>query len=146
MTFVLGARSLSRLEGVHPDLVKVVKRAIQLSTVDFTVGEGVRTAVRQAQLYAQGRSTAGPMVTWVRVSNHQAKSDGFGHAVDLWALKPDGGIDWDNHPAYTAIYTAMFAAAKELGVTLRAGSDWDMDGRRSEHGETDEPHFELHQT
>ena len=44
--FRLSARSLSRLEGVHPDLVKVVKRAIELTEVDFMVTEGVRTAAR----------------------------------------------------------------------------------------------------
>ena len=39
MSFKLGKRSLSNLKGVHPDLVKVVKRAIELTEVDFTVIE-----------------------------------------------------------------------------------------------------------
>ncbi len=54
MTFKLGERSLSRLQGVHPDLVKVVKRAIELTTVDFTVLEGLRSVERQRQLYEAG--------------------------------------------------------------------------------------------
>lgn len=41
--FVLGERSLKNLWGVHPDLVAVVKRAIQITRTDFTVIEGVRT-------------------------------------------------------------------------------------------------------
>jgi peptidoglycan L-alanyl-D-glutamate endopeptidase CwlK len=47
MTYSLGARSLQRLEGVHPDLVRVVKRAISLTDLDFTVLEGLRTVERQ---------------------------------------------------------------------------------------------------
>lgn len=52
MAFRLGAQSRARLAGVHPDLVRVVERAIQLSSVDFSVLEGVRTPQRQRELYA----------------------------------------------------------------------------------------------
>ena len=40
--YSLGPRSIMRLKGVHPDLVKVVEQAIRLTTVDFTVLEGVQ--------------------------------------------------------------------------------------------------------
>ena len=40
MGFNLSARSVQRLEGVHPHLVDVVKLAIQRTAVDFTVVEG----------------------------------------------------------------------------------------------------------
>ena len=43
MTYRLGTRSKQRLEGIHTDLVKVVERAIELTEVDFTVLEGMRT-------------------------------------------------------------------------------------------------------
>ena len=33
--------------------------------------------------------------------------------------------------------------AKELGIKIRWGADWDMDGVARERGETDSPHFEL---
>jgi len=45
-----------RLNGVHPDLVKVVERAIQITTVDFTVLEGLRSPERQKALYEAGAS------------------------------------------------------------------------------------------
>ena len=54
--YSLGVRSKARLKGVHPDLVKVVEKAIQLTTVDFTVLEGVRDAVRQEKLVESGAS------------------------------------------------------------------------------------------
>lgn len=41
--FKLSARSLAKLEGVHPHLVSVVKRAIEITEVDFGITEGVRT-------------------------------------------------------------------------------------------------------
>ena len=56
MSFKLGKRSLSNLEGVHPDLIKVVNRAIELTQVDFTVIEGLRTKERQAQLLKEKKT------------------------------------------------------------------------------------------
>lgn len=44
--------SLENLRGVHPDLVQVVKRAIELTKVDFKVIEDKRTEARQRQLVA----------------------------------------------------------------------------------------------
>ena len=43
LIFAFSKRSVSNLAGVHPDLVRVVRRAIQITTVDFTVTEGLRT-------------------------------------------------------------------------------------------------------
>ena len=143
MAYRLGAQSRARLAGVHPDLIGVVERAIQLSTVDFSVLEGVRTPQRQRELYAQGRAKPGKVVTWTLTSNHfvNAKT-GYGHAVDLIPFP----VDWEGptrFPKFDAISKAMFAAANERGVRIRWGADWDMDGKPRERGETDSPHFEL---
>lgn len=135
----LGFRSRQKLEGVHPKLVAVVERAIELTTQDFMVLEGVRTLARQQQLYDQGRKTAGPIVTWTMNSRHLPGKDGLGRAVDLVPFP----VDWNSTAKFDAIANAMFAAAKELGVKLRYGGDWDGDGKRRERGETDSPHFEI---
>ena len=50
MAFRLSKRSLGKLEGVKPELVEVVKRAIELTTIDFGVIEGVRTEKRQKEI------------------------------------------------------------------------------------------------
>lgn len=157
MAYVLGSRSKQRLIGVHPRLVAVVERAIQISKVDFTVLEGVRSYERQRELYGQGRTKAECVaagvperyaqpkmqkVTWTLVSNHFKKPSGFGHAVDLAPFP----IDWEGpvkFPKFDAIADAMFAAAKEKGERIRWGADWDMDGKPRERGETDSPHFEI---
>jgi peptidoglycan L-alanyl-D-glutamate endopeptidase CwlK len=58
MSFSFGSTSRSRLDTVHPKLQKVCERALQLSSVDFMVLEGVRTPERQRQLYAAANSQA----------------------------------------------------------------------------------------
>jgi peptidoglycan L-alanyl-D-glutamate endopeptidase CwlK len=139
MTYVLGPQSRARLKGVHPDLVKVVERAIELTDQDFMVLEGVRTPARQKELYAQGRTAPGPKVTWTLNSNHFINpKTGFGHAVDLVPFP----VDW-SHTKLDVVSKAMFAAAWELGVPIRWGRDWNRNGKPAEKGETDSPHFEI---
>ena len=108
--FRLGATSLARLQGVHPDLVKVVKRAIKITKQDFTVLEGLRTKERQKQLVAKGASKT--------MNSYHIT----GHAVDLAPIV-DGKVSWD-WKYYYPIRDAMKAAAKELGVAITWGGDW----------------------
>lgn len=136
MTYQLGARSRDRLKDVDARLVAVVERAINLTSQDFTVIEGRRTLARQRELYAQGRTRPGPIVTWTMKSKH---IDGV--AVDLCPW--NGGIDWNDAAGFTEISRAMFAAAAELDTPIRWGRDWNQNGRPSEKGEADSPHFEL---
>ncbi len=141
MGFQLGTTSRERLEGVHPDLVKVAERAITITEQDFMVLEGVRTPARQRQLYAQGRTKPGKKVTWTLNSNHFVNpATGYGHAVDLVPYP----VDWNDLDKFDAMAHAMLTAAKELGISLRWGADWDRDGKPREKGESDSPHFELH--
>ncbi|MEM5429408.1 M15 family metallopeptidase [Cupriavidus oxalaticus] len=117
----LNQRSLDRLVGVHADLVKVVRRAAEISAVVFIVTEGRRTRERQAQLLAKGASQT-------LNSRHIT-----GHAVDLAAVV-DGEVRWD-WPLYYKIAAAMKQAATETGVAIVWGGDW----RTFKDG----PHFEL---
>lgn len=108
--FVLGERSLKNLQGVHPDLVKVVKRAIKISPVDFSVIEGVRTKERQRELVKKGASKT-------MNSRHLT-----GHAVDI-VLIVGGKISW-NFDDYYPLAKAMAQSATELGVKVRWGGAW----------------------
>ena len=119
--FSLGPRSKQRLKGVHPDLVKVVERAIEISTIDFTVLEGLRTPERQKALLEAGASQT-------LNSRHIT-----GHAVDLGAWV-DNQVDW-SWPLYHKIAAAMKDAAKQEGVSIVWGGGW----RTFKDG----PHFEL---
>jgi peptidoglycan L-alanyl-D-glutamate endopeptidase CwlK len=126
MTFKLGPTSILRLQKVHPDLVKLVERAIVVSAIDFTVLEGDRTKERQVELLAAGATTT-------LNSRHIAGPDGFARAVDLGALV-GGKVRWD-WPLYFKIADAMKQAAKELEIPLEWGGDW----KKLKDG----PHFQL---
>jgi peptidoglycan L-alanyl-D-glutamate endopeptidase CwlK len=119
--FVLGQRSKLRLKGVHPDLVKVVERTIEISTVNFTVLEGLRTPERQKALVEAGASQT-------LNSRHIT-----GHAVDLGAWVGDE-VRWD-WPLYHKIAAAMKDASKQVNVPIEWGGDW----RNFKDG----PHFQL---
>jgi peptidoglycan L-alanyl-D-glutamate endopeptidase CwlK len=121
MAFSFGARSLARLKGVHPDLVRVMKRAIGCSTIDFTVLEGVRTLETQKKYFASG-------ATRTMNSRHLT-----GHAVDI-APYIDGKVRWD-WPLYYKIAEVIKKAAEEEGVPLQWGGDW--------RSFKDGPHWEL---
>lgn len=114
--FVLGEKSLKELEGVHPKLVAVVKKAIEYSAVDFGVHDGLRTLAEQKALVAAGASKT-------MNSMHRVQKDGFGHAVDLVPYI-NGKLRWEWEPIWK-IALAVDSAATELGVPLIWGAVWD---------------------
>jgi len=122
MSFHLGKRSLKRLEGVHPDLVRVVKRAIIMTDLDFTVLEGMRTKARQRKLVESGASKT-------MNSRHLT-----GHAVDIGAYV-DHRIRWD-WPLYHKLGKTMKKAARIEKVKM----DWGYDLWPNF---PDGPHFQL---
>ena len=148
--YKLSKRSLSKLEGVNEPLVATVKRAIELTKVDFGVICGLRTQEEQRALVAKGASQT------VR-SKHLT-----GNAVDLMAYI-DGRGCWELK-MYDEIADAMKQAAQETGAKIRWGCAWHIDDIRNWHGGTmedamnryidlrraakasvflDGPHFEL---
>lgn len=122
MTRKYSARSLKNLNGIHPDLRRVIDRALQDSSLDFVVIEGLRTRERQKQLLASGASKT-------LNSRHIT-----GHAVDLVPIGPNGkaAFDW---PLYDVLGPAVKEAAASEGVALVWGGDWPKF--------RDGPHFEL---
>ncbi|MBD9355930.1 M15 family metallopeptidase [Methylomonas albis] len=150
-SFKLGEKSLKELNGVHTDLVAVVKRAIELSVQDFSVHDGIRTLEEQKELVRQGASQT-------LDSRHIT-----GHAVDLVPYI-NGKLRWEWEPIYK-IADAVRIAANELGIPIRWGGAWDVAftettdspadlvadyvARRKKAGKKafiDGPHFELPKT
>tara|TARA_R100001463_G_scaffold46824_9_gene95503 strand:+ start:1025 stop:1492 length:468 start_codon:yes stop_codon:yes gene_type:complete len=125
MAFKLSNRSLGKLEGVHPDMVNTVKRAIELTKVDFGVTYGVRTLEEQEKLYKAGRSQT-------MKSKHLIQDSGYSHAVDLVAY--DGSnVVWELN-VYDDICDAMAEAAKEVGAAIKWGAAWSEGDIRSYEG------------
>lgn len=147
MSFKLSVRSKGKLKGVHPDLVRVVAKAIQITPVDFGVTQGLRTLEQQRAYVASGASKT-------MNSRHLT-----GHAVDVMAYVGREGR-WD-FGLYIQIAEAFRQAAKIEGVPLRWGACWmridtsteplsSMVARyvaqckeRKENPLVDGPHFEL---
>lgn len=131
-------RSKTNLEGVHPDLVRLMEAAIKETPVDFTITEGVRSDQRQRELYAQGRTTPGPRVTNAdgvkNRSSHQIKNDGYGHAVDLYPYV-NGSVRVNDVANLKLIAIHIKALAYCMGIAITWGGDW-----KSPY---DPPHFEI---
>lgn len=154
MAFRLSQRSLDRLEGVHPEMVAVVERAIQLTEVDFGVTQGVRTLEEQKANVAAGRSQT-------MRSKHLLQDDGFSHAVDVVAYV-GSDVSWELN-LYDDICDAFKEAAEEVGCSIKWGAAWSEGDIRSYPGSAedammayvdlrrsqgrrpfiDAPHFEL---
>jgi peptidoglycan L-alanyl-D-glutamate endopeptidase CwlK len=114
-----------------------MQAAIVGTPIDFTVVEGVRTIERQQYLYAQGRTQPGKIVTNVdgvnTKSNHQAKTGGWGYAVDLYPYI-NGSVRLTDARNLILIARHIKAVAESIGVKIEWGGDWKM---------KDYPHFEV---
>lgn len=123
---MMDKRSEEKLQGVHPHLVAVVRRAHQMmeessNGLSFVVTEGMRSIVRQAELVAVGASRT--------MDSYHLRGD----AVDVMAtVNGDGRWDW---PLYPKIARRFKDAAEELGYSITWGGDW----KRLRDG----PHFQI---
>lgn len=126
--FKLSDSSKSNLEGVHPDLVRVVELALTYTEIDFGVSQGVRTVEQQKEMVAGG-------VSLTMNSRHIPESNecNLSCAVDLTAWV-GGSLTWKQW-TFRKIAKAMFRAAIELGVQVETGGHW--------RSVEDWPHWQL---
>jgi len=112
MSFKLSSRSTGRLGGIEPDLIEVVKAAIEITKVDFGVTCGMRTVQEQEALVASGASQT-------MKSKHLE-----GRAVDLVAYV-GSSVTWQLN-MYDDLADAMAAAARKLNVPVKWGAAWSV--------------------
>lgn len=135
----LGERSRKSLEGLHPDMIRLMEESVKHSPFDFTITDGVRETQEQQALYAQGRTKPGKRVTDLdgvkKKSKHQRKADGYGRAVDLFPFV-NGKVDVkDEQQLLPIIAGHILGTANRLGIKIIWGGLW--------KGLVDRPHFEL---
>ena len=133
--FKFSRNSEKKLQYLHPNLQKFFRELIKISPYDFSITQGVRTAVEQNKLYQQGRTVPGKIVTncdgYKIKSNHQTKDDGLGHAGDI-AVLINNKITWEEK-YYKEI--AMSARILMRKYNIEWGGDW--------RNFKDLPHFEY---
>ena len=103
-------RSKAKLQGVDPRLIKVAELALQRSPFDFGITEGLRTAERQKQLVAEGKSQT------LR-SRHL-----LGRAIDF-VVYINGKPNWDLDN-YQKVAQVFKQVAAEEGIEIEWGGDW----------------------
>ena len=147
MAHKFSERSEKNLQGVHPLLVRVARRALELSTCDFTVTEGLRTLETQQKYFSWGRTVVNPntgkmtIITKMdgikHVSKHQKQKSGYSEAIDLYPFF-NGSVQL-THPdvprMQAAITRAFEQAAAEIGVKIEFGFNW--------KNFPDAPHYQI---
>ena len=123
--YKFGKRSRERLKGVDIRLVNVLNELIKI--MDVTVIEGLRSAERQEELLAKG-------ATKVKYSKHME-----GKAVDI-APYP---IDWKDRDRFHYMGGMIRGIAKQMGINIRFGGDWDSDGDTKDNSFDDLVHVEI---
>lgn len=129
------SKSKERLASCDLRLQQIMN--IVIEHYDITVIEGHRSVERQQELYAQGRTKPGRIVTYLdgvwRKGNHNYQPS---RAIDIAPWIPSaGGIDWNDIAEFQRMAVIVKVAAQALGVPITWGGDW--------NGLKDYPHFEL---
>ena len=142
--FKFGALSLKRLEKVHPKLVKFVTELLDISPYDIVITEGLRTVETQMEYYSYGRTKF--INKWgqktgivtkcdgVKIkSQHQAKEDGYSHAIDFaFVGSKKGTLDFS---------LSKYKEVRKLAgpLMIKYGVEWGGDWLKFK----DNPHWQL---
>lgn len=126
MTYKFGKTSRNRLNTCHPDIQRVMERAIELSPIDFSIVCGERTEEEQMEAYRKGNSKA----KYGQSPHNNSPS----LAVDICPYV-DGKLQWDNAAGWFTLYKTVMQAARLEDVELTWGGHF--------KSITDKPHWEL---
>jgi peptidoglycan L-alanyl-D-glutamate endopeptidase CwlK len=126
----MNSSTIMRIEQLFPPLkVKAYQLIQQLSLqgIDVEVSQGLRTWPEQEALYAQGRTSPGPIVT---NASPEKSWHTFACAFDFDIVTTDGGLDWTgNSPAWNSVISAGESLGLYSGAEFRTFPD--------------KPHFQL---
>lgn len=140
MKYSFSQKSIDLLKGVHPKLATIIFDVMDMQVMDFSIKEGVRTIERQRDLVAR-------RVSWTMQSKHLIQSDGYGHAVDLYPSPIDmNAVNKGNAQEivrFGVLAGLVLSAARERGIIVTWGGDWNRDGMTLDHRSFDAPHFQI---
>lgn len=121
----LSTKDELKLKTLHPALVKVVRKAAEITTIPFKIMETTRSVAQQKENIKKG-------VSWTMKSRHLASKDGKSRAMDIIPLDPKTAWSW---PVYYKLAPQIKAAAKLVKVNVEWGGDW----KKTKDG----PHWQL---
>lgn len=127
---VFGAASKAALAKCHPHLQAIANEAIK--EIDFKVLDSTRGRADQERAFAGGKSKA----RFGQSAHNYVPAIAF----DLFPAP----YDWNNRQSFTDLSEVIMKIAKEKGIPLRWGGDWNMDGDKTKSDAWDMPHYELH--
>ena len=122
-------KSKERLSSCDKRLQDVFNEVIKY--VDCSILEGHRSKERQNKLYDENR-------TKVKYPNGRHNSSPS-KAVDVTPYP----VDWEDRERQTLFAGFVLGLARNMGIRLRWGGDWDMDFQVMDNRFDDFPHFEV---
>ena len=136
--YAFGRGSQDAMRGVHPDLIRVMGRALSFGVMDFSLSHGTRTIDEQREYVRQGKSQT-------MDSMHLIQDDGWAHAIHAvpYPQSVNGRGVWDDLPRFGVLAGLILAAATIEQVGVRWGGDWDGDGNNDDSNFLDAAHWEL---
>ena len=116
-----GKQSQKKLDECHPDIQRVLNRAIKI--IDFSVICGQRSVEDQQIAFREGRSELDGIT---KKSKHNYVPS---KAADIlpYPAVINGVNVWDDHMRFHILMGVVMACAHEEGVKLRFGRDRDRD-------------------
>ena len=138
-TYRFGTRSQSKIDTLHPDLVRVLELHIRNTGVDCTIVCGARGREAQEEAFATGASKKR-----FPHSNHNVGEGAPRELSDAFDFAPwiHRTINWTDEGSFYAMAGAILLCGMMLGVELRYGGDWDRDGLTEDQAFQDLGHIE----
>ena len=122
-----GKRSKQKLYTCDDRLIKLFEEVVK--TFDCTVTQGNRSVKEQLKLYEDGK-------TKVKFSKHNYIPS---CAVDITPYP----VDYENTDRHYYFGGYVLAVAKNMGIKVRWGGDWDGDRETKDQTFNDLVHFEV---
>ncbi len=142
--YAYGAKSLAKLDTVHPELRETFMLAMSWGIYDWTIIHGWRGEEIQNQAFLMGNSTKEFPDSKHNLLDHNGNP--LSDAVDFgpWCMLPSGkmGVPWKDTHAFALIGGIILAAGFQLGHDLTYGGDWDMDGKTTDQNLMDWGHMQ----
>lgn len=134
MAFQYGAKSQAKLDTLDDDLRAVAELVMSWQIYDLTIVWGHRGEEAQEDAFRSGNSSK----RWPESKHNELPS----RALDF-APWVDGSIPWKDTHAFAVLGGLFIAAGAVLGIPIRYGGDWDMDGETTDQRLMDWGHVEL---